>query len=335
MASPAHHSGGGGGRYGDSGGGGYSGRQMTTNDRSLEGKRIQIKRGPNRGMWGLIKSATATHLRMELEAQQQTISIDRKFLDLDSGSNGPRASRNMGMGMGMGRGGYAVGMGAGYGAQAAPGGRTPAHYSSGYGGGGVTATPAHYSSIPSATPVHPGFGGAVTKTPAYDPAWAATPAHPGFGGGSVDDDIPQTIPGYGVLPSIMRPGESAGGIGSGPGQGPVPGTSAQDWKGLEVEMSSGDVAVVRSVGSDGQASVQTGELLGNSSYVFTNGSVHSIPVRELKLVKPGKGDKVRILSGDVFGKEGVINVLEAGEAYVFTDSGMVMAKVDSCAKVAE
>lgn len=361
MASPSHNSGGGrdGPRYGGDRGGGYSGRQMTQQDRTLEGKRMQVKRGAYRSMWGTIKSATATHVRMELEAQMKTVSIEKSCLDLGgAGGSLHRAPMGMGGGAAMGMGmGYNAAMGGGYGN--APGGRTPAHEWSGGGTGTVMQTPAHYSSYPTSTPLHASMGGvrdSVTKTPGYDAAWAMTPAHEGFGSGGYDD-APQTMPGYGApmgggseprmvgygggmsMPgydaapvSAQRSGDGGGGGGGGAEQGPLPGSSAQDWKGLEVELASGARAVVRSVGNDGQASVQVGNLEGKN-YVFANGSVHSVPVKDLKLVMPGLKDTLRVLSGKDYGLEGVITVVDGEEVFINIDGKPTIFPVKICGKV--
>lgn len=46
-------------------------------DKLLEGRSITIRKGPYRGMRGRIMSATATHVRLELEAQMKTVTVDR------------------------------------------------------------------------------------------------------------------------------------------------------------------------------------------------------------------------------------------------------------------
>ncbi len=368
TASPAHHSQRGGG--GPGGAGGYAGRLSTQQDRQLEGQKVTIKSGAYRGMKGTVKSATATHLRVELEAQMRQVTVDRAHLTLQGQSVAPRAPMGMGMGVGMGGGGYGMAM-------AAPGGRTPAHWSSGGGGmgggggygGGVTATPAHYSNMPTATPMHPGMTpgrDSVTKTPAYDPAWAATPAHPGFGGD--DYGAPQTaytIPGYGsqavppssgfpTLPGYGTPyEETPGGSGTvtpsgaaaaaaavpaaaaGDGRGPIAGTYAQDWVGLEVKLPSGQHAAVRSVGADGIASVQLGRSTPDGSMVFSDGSMQSAPVADLKMINATKGDRTRVLMGEFRGSESVIDVIDEADAFLnIKDVGVRVVPAQTCAKLA-
>lgn len=46
-------------------------------DKMLEGRSITIRKGPFRGMRGRVISATATHVRLELEAQMKTVTVDR------------------------------------------------------------------------------------------------------------------------------------------------------------------------------------------------------------------------------------------------------------------
>ena len=46
-------------------------------DKLLEGRSITIKKGSFRGMRGRVISATATHVRLELEAQMKTVTVDR------------------------------------------------------------------------------------------------------------------------------------------------------------------------------------------------------------------------------------------------------------------
>lgn len=173
LASPSRQGGaggygagpGGGGGGGAGGGGVYSGRVSMGQDKMLEGKTITIKKGPFRGMRGRVMSATPTHVRLELEAQMKTVTVDRSHLSQEDGGRTEAAPRP-------GYGGYPSAP-----TPMAAGGRTPMHP-------GIHATPMHYSS--HATPMHPGMTPgreSLTKTPAYDPAWAATPAHPGFGGG--------------------------------------------------------------------------------------------------------------------------------------------------------
>jgi transcription elongation factor SPT5 len=199
------------------GGGGYTGRLSTQHDKLLEGRKVDIKKGPYRGMRGTIKSATGSHVRVELEARMQTVTVSRAHLSTqDGGIASQRPRQTMGMGMGMG------GMGA-------PGGATPGHWSS-----GVMATPAHYGAMGSETPMyHMTPGREATSTPAYDPAWASTPAHPGFGPGSLGVDL--------GAPADQK--------------GPAPSCRASEWAGLFVTLQDGTTGKVVSVTDDGAVEV--------------------------------------------------------------------------------
>ncbi|PRW59844.1 transcription elongation factor SPT5-like protein 1 [Chlorella sorokiniana] len=196
LASPGRQGGFGGGPGGPPGSGVYSGRITTQQDKMLEGRSITIRKGPFRGMRGRVISATATHVRLELEAQMKTVTVDRSHLAMEEGGRAEAAPRP----------GFA------YPAANTPmaaAGRTPMHP-------GVTATPMHYSSMGQATPMHPGMTPGretLTKTPAYDPAWAATPAHPGFGGGGPagPGGYPNAgTPAFADTPGTVNPGGYGG-----------------------------------------------------------------------------------------------------------------------------
>lgn len=231
LASPAQHGMGGPGA-GRGVQGGYTGRLATQHDKLLEGRQVDIKKGPYRGMRGTIKSATSTHVRVELEARMQTVTVNRAHLATQDGGIVSQRPRNtMGMGMGMG------GMG-GMDAMGALGGATPGHWSA-----GVTATPAHYSAMGSATPMYHMTPGreAATATPAYDPAWASTPAHPGFGPGAAEIDLGST--------AVDVPG-------------PAENCNATDWIGLYVQLPDETVGKVTGIADDGAIDVDIGGMRG-------------------------------------------------------------------------
>ncbi len=286
LASPAHH--GGNGQMNRFGGasGGYTGRLSTQHDKLLEGKKVDIKKGPYRGMRGTIKSATGSHVRVELEARMQTVTVSRAHLSTQDGGIVAQPNRHS-MGMGMGMGGMA-----------APGGMTPAHWS-----GGATATPAHYSAMGSATPMYSTMtpGREVTNTPAYDPAWASTPAHPGFGA-----DTSSVALG---MPSVTL-------------NGPAANCNIQEWVGLYVSMQDGTTGVVSHVSEDGKAevdvpgqnSVSTGldqvslapvaagdsvrVLVGNNKGVTSTVQYVDVDRGELFLQKPGQEDVLLLRIGE-------------------------------------
>lgn len=336
LASPAHGSNGGDGTFGGPRGmaaGGYGGRLATHDDRLLIGKVVEIKKGPYKGMRGMIKSATGTHVRVELEARMQMVNVSRQHLGTQDGGL-TEAPRSMGMGMGM-PAGYAVG------AAPAPGGRTPAHWSQ----GGVTATPAHYSAMGSATPMHPGMTPgreAVGKTPAYDPAWAATPAYTGFGSSAADAG-PGGM-GFGGLPGFGGPTPGLGG-GDASGMAPVAKAPAavrvpvddaevQDWVGLEAVLPDGETVAVRSVTAQGEASVQIGREV-NGHHVFADGSVRSVNVADLELASYSKGDTLRVLVGLQKGQTGTLELQDKKEVFIKVPVlGLQVVPATICAKVA-
>lgn len=318
LASPAHYSMGAGGRGAGGAmgsrqhpsGAGYTGRLATQQTRILEGRKVDIKRGPYRGMRGTIKSATPTHLRVELEAQYKTVTVDRQHVATEDG--GIVAERPaMGMGMGM------------QSMYSAPGGRTPAHYF------GAGPTPAHYT----ATPMHPSMTpgrDSVTKTPAYDPAWAATPAHTGFGSSAFD--APDTAyPGFGA--SMVNPLQTGAtnGTKTAGNPGPAAGMQPQDWVGIEVILPSGEKAAVRTVGSTGEASVQ---LQNPADGKFSTGVFQEISTSLLQLALPARGQRVRLLGGEHKGQETIIEVAEGAEAFVkLGPTGIQRVQLGGCGKL--
>jgi hypothetical protein len=88
-----------------------------------------------RGYKGTVVSATATHIRMELQAQYKTVTVDRKFLPPEFAGPQPRRAPAYGMAPGTPH---------------HPGSRTPSHGTPSHSWG--SATPMH----PSMTPLHPG-----------------------------------------------------------------------------------------------------------------------------------------------------------------------------------
>lgn len=300
LASPAHHGGGGHGAIRSNGAPAYTGRLSTQHDKLLEGKKVDIKKGPYRGMRGTIKSATGSHVRVELEARMQTVTVSREHLSSQDGgiiAQAPRQSMGMSMGMGM----------------PAPGGVTPAHWSS-----GATATPAHYSALGSATPLYPGMTPGreqVTKTPAYDPAWAATPAHPGFsdvGFGSAEPLAESTFsnPGAPDRSSLVK-------------RGPAPNTSTKDWIGLCVMTSDGKEGVVSSVTDDGRVSIES------------DGATLNADLSSLSLAPISRDDTIRILVGSSKGTVCTVNLVEKNELFVRRPGGsdVKLFRVEECGKI--
>eukprot|EP00887_Chlorella_sp_A99_P006595 scaffold3.g6595.t1 len=333
------------GGYGRGGAAGqFSGRVTTQQDRLLEGREITIRKGPYRGMKGRVVSATATHVRMELQAQMKQVTVDRTHLPSEEGGlEGPPPPRP-----------------GAWGAAPTPmhaGGRTPMHP-------GIMATPAHYSS--TATPLHPGLTPgreAVTKTPAYDAAWASTPAHPGFSGGpssAPPPPAPYGAPGfvsaaaggaaYGAppppagAPSYMP---SPGGAGWGGGGGPPPPPPQQQqvppppppaappqrqgdhahWLGVEVVLPSGEHAAVRSIAPDGTATVALGEDDGQGGRAFPPGGATrgGVPLADARLAPVEvQRQRCKVVSGDSAGRVGETAGADGNEVVLKTTEGQVL-----------
>eukprot|EP00884_Botryococcus_braunii_P016048 jgi/Botrbrau1/3126/Bobra.0070s0099.1 len=178
----------------------FSGRTLTHRDDHIVGQSITIAKGPFRGYKGTVVSATPTHIRMELQAQYKTVTVDRKFLPPEYAGPQPRRAPAFGMTPSTPH---------------HPGSRTP-------GQGGQTSmhswgsqTPSHN---PPMTPSHPG-----AQTPGRDSAWnpgMPTPRHP-----SMDDraDTPNSYyggaagtPGYS---GAYTPAETPAGTPGGPDVG--------------------------------------------------------------------------------------------------------------------
>jgi len=109
-----------------------------------------------------------------------------------------------------------------------------------------------------------------------------------------------------------------------PASGPVPGaTTGQDWVGLEAILPDGDHVVVRSVSSTGEASVQMGREVEKGGYVFSDGSVCTVPVADLVMASCSKGDKIIVLTGDKKGLSGILKLINKGESFMDVGDGRV------------
>jgi transcription elongation factor SPT5 len=127
-------------------------RNRFRND-ELQGKKVRVKKGPHKGMIGVVASVTESSVRVELHALMKTITVSRQDVkELNATKPEPDFNDMNGAG-----------------------GRTP-----GYEMGG--ATPFHDGGMTPMTPFHgaggmtPSHGGAFT--PHHDPWAAQTPRHP-------------------------------------------------------------------------------------------------------------------------------------------------------------
>lgn len=146
----------------------------------LIGKTVIVRKGPHKGLLGIVKDTTETAARVELHTKNKTITIPKETLNVKDPITGNSIEYNK-FGGGRGKAGGAPGgrFGGSNGGQPAwAGGRTPAINAG-------AATPAWNSG--SKTPAWSGGG---SKTPAWGnasssrtPAWGADGNRTAYGGG--------------------------------------------------------------------------------------------------------------------------------------------------------
>lgn len=293
TATPMYGGGVGGRGGGGGGGGGYgqhqgqTGRITTHKDRLLEGKDVVVKRGPYRGLKGRIVSATATHFRVELEAQMRTVTVDRAHIP-EEGATG--AGGGMMAGRPMMMGGMQPPP---YGARGPPGAgpptRTPAHP-------GIMATPGHPGMM--GTPFHDG-NFEVGKTPAYDAAWATTPGYTGFGGGV-----------------------GAGGGGAAPMEEEEDYSYAEHWIGCVVEVTqAGKDSFKGVVESLEKGSAVVGVLEKGDGDGGRRRKAEVVKLDDCVLVKPGTKDRIKMIKGDSAGVLGSLVAISNVAYVVKLDNG--------------
>ncbi|GBF99267.1 hypothetical protein Rsub_11792 [Raphidocelis subcapitata] len=201
---------------GPAGGGGFGGRGRGRGaGGGMAGMELRVQGGPYSGYKGRVLQETPTHVRLELDAINRIVTVERKYVQ------GSQVGGAMGRGFappGVGRGYPGPGMGRGFapGELPAPGAvpRTPAH---------PAQTPLHPSMTPrhpSMTPLHPG----VMSTPAHPSFGMRTPAHHSMGGGDELGYGSYGGGGYGAY-SAPTPGGGGGGGGYGSYSAPTPGTA--------------------------------------------------------------------------------------------------------------
>ena len=276
----------------------------------LIGQTKKVRAGVYKGYIGRIVDVTDTSVRLELQAQARTVTVNREHLDVPQVAPSrdsflaPRATSMYD----------------------APGSRTPAHY---------PMTPAHGGGM---TPMHGGM------TPAREAAWnpTATPAHiqdnweptstagTGWGAGNVG----YTPGGYGDSSALAGPTPNAYGVGATPGAayGQTPGGYGQtpggyeadeyvappaaaswpeDYKGrflpgVVVRLTSGAQGYITSVapaGSSFKVKIGTSRPRDGVEVLETvpkSAPEETVTEQELEIVRPGKKTSVIIVtdSGD-------------------------------------
>lgn len=277
---------------------------------ALIGQTKKIRAGVYKGYVGRIVDVTDTSVRVELQAQARTVTVNREHLDVPQVA----AQRDSYMAPR----GYAS-------AYDAPGARTPAHY---------PMTPAHGGGM---TPMHGGM------TPAREAAWnpTATPAHvpsgweptstAGTGWGNVSGYTPGgygdaaslagPTPGYGVTPGAVGvtpggyTGATPGGYGATPGgyDAPAaePSAPAASWPsdytgpfipGVVVRLSNGNQGFVTSVGAGGSSfTVKVGNVRMRDGVevlesVSKNAAEDTFKAGDMDVVKPEKKEHIIVIS---------------------------------------
>lgn len=314
MGSPARGAGGAGAPPRGKFGGGAVGRR----DNGLIGQIIKVSAGIYKGYKGKVVDATETTVRLELQAQSRTVTVQRSQLG-GGGMTGPPPGMGAPMGapphsLGIGgSGGYGMGIrapqvgsgGSQYGSQ--PMARTPAHYPS---------TPAFGGNPGSSTPLRD--DGAGGRTPLRESVWnPTTPRHDTGGWGSSGGATPNTM---GGTPNLAgTPG--AGGVygtphgstphGITPRGGELPGTPA-DGTGTAITMSpvmSDDYYGAGAAATPGGAT-PTGGIGGvDAGYAgkFVTNAVVVLPDGRQGVVKRREGGTVEVAVG-------VVKVLPNGGA---------------------
>ena len=341
--------------------GSFGGPRGARRDDSLIGQTKKIRAGVYKGYIGRIVDATDTTVRVELQAQARTVTVQREHLDVPQVA----AARDA----------YAAPRA--YNAYDAPGSRTPAHYpmTPAHGGG---MTPMHGSMTPAreqawnptATPAHipsdwaptstagtgwgatPGAGGGYAPSSYGDAAGLAGPTPGGYG---PTPGAGGPTPGYGVTPGGY--GVTPGGYGVTPGGFDAPADDVQanepavsipdDYSGVfipgvVVRLSNGSQGYVVSVGPAGSSfKVKIGATrLRDGVEVLESVSkaseVVSVKEDELTAIKPEKKDHIIVTtaSGEetqrgetgellsVDGIDGVVRLYSTGDV-VILDMGLL------------
>jgi transcription elongation factor SPT5 len=305
------------------------------------GKTVTIASGPYKNYKGLVKSATPTHVRIELEAQMKTVNIKREQLQASAaagyGGVGASYAPTATPARASGYDAYA-----GSRTPSASGGKTPMHPSMtpmhpsmtpAYGGG--WATPSHPSSgsmTPSRagnmTPYRNASSAWGSQTPAHTPYQedydAATPAD-GATPGSAYGYTPADTPGYGSAPTPALdaatpafdtapyvPGQT-------PAAAPTPaaGTPADHlasdyddlprydlWRGLLVRRPDGGLGVVTDVDAASRTlTVQSGSLDSDSHFQTDAAHATATDWAQVQLVPPDKErQQARLVKGSHAGE---------------------------------
>ncbi|KAI9834653.1 MAG: transcription elongation factor spt5 [Phylliscum demangeonii] len=195
-------------------------------DRVL-GRTVTIRRGPYKGLLGIVVDATDFEARVELHARSKIVAVPKECLGVKDDRTGQitsyaEFSRGQGQGPGRGRGDGPAGYGgppsyggpSSYGGPGSVGGRTPAHQPDEWQGGRTPMAAA--SHLPARTP---GWGAAAgSRTPAAATGFA-TAMHTGRTPAWKHDALGGRTPGFGIADGGRTPGFGGQTSYGGPGDG--------------------------------------------------------------------------------------------------------------------
>ena len=284
--------------------GSFGGGRVGRRDNELIGTVAKVGAGVYKGYRGKIVDATETTVRVELEAQSRTVTVQRSQLvgagglGVNHGGYNPADSVGIGSGAGAGGSSYESYQGGSLSSQPGSlGSRTPMHYGAG------SATPMRDDGAGGRTPLHASAWNPTT--PAYETGnqWSdrTTPAD----GGGAGSGTP-VQPGYTGTPvggAPNTPGAAYGGFSGGDDAA----NPDADYRGpfvtnAVVVLSDGRHGVLRRRDTADTGSVVLGvvKTLANGDQRLDSleqASVVTVSLASLVLAKPQKKDKVRVVSG--------------------------------------
>jgi transcription elongation factor SPT5 len=289
-------------------GGGRVGRRAD----DLIGTTARVVSGVYKGYRGKIVDATETTVRVELEAQARTVTVQRSQLAGRERETKPENAYEPADGIG-------IGFGRGSGAYDFPGGGLPSLASrtplrSGVG----SATPVRDDAAGGRTPLHASAWNPTT--PAYDSsAWSASPA---------DFGVSRTPGGYSGAPGAGAPGTP----GAGYGGTPAGDADADADAGYDGKFVSNAVVVLpdkrqgvlkRRDGADATVVLGTTKTLANGDERLESleQNVVTTSLATLSLAKPQKKDRVRVVSGeDNFGATAELIGVDGADGVIKLDA---------------
>lgn len=336
-------------------GGGMKGGKGMRNDH-LVNRKMMITRGPYKGYEGLVKEATDTVARVELQSKMKIVPVNVSDLkDMDTAGRGM-----FGPGANTGGGGGGLDMRPPATPSYAP--QTPTHHD-------PMATPSRSGDDPrwsdawdpdaSAGPTPHSTGGPSPAVPGYSPGgfqshspYPMSGASPGMqsgsdAGGFQSSRAPQTpdlgTPNYGASPATFLPGQTPTAYGA----GATPKTT-----GTPYEMGGFDGATPHDVATPGgmdsgisdigawlvyaqnvvvqisggaylgregtvQSALQSGE---NTVTVNIDGEEVQIPIADVQRMAPGKKDDIKVVSGQQAGETGVLIGIDGEDGIVKMDT---------------